>query len=193
MAEFPICSIENCGKPIVNKRGWCNAHYLRWLRYGDPLGKSIREPERYLQDVVLPYDGDECLDWPFARAGKGYAQISREGKHFYVHRLVCAEAHGPAPTPEHQAAHSCGRGYSGCVTKRHLSWKTQEENEADKISHGTYQFGQLNPAVKLSEEQVMQIRSLRGIVSQSAIGRAFGVSQSTVKDIQLRKTWSWLP
>lgn len=29
------CSVEDCGKPVKN-RGWCSAHYSRWLRTGDP-------------------------------------------------------------------------------------------------------------------------------------------------------------
>ena len=31
-----MCSIEGCDKP-VDSRGWCSAHYTRWLRHGDPL------------------------------------------------------------------------------------------------------------------------------------------------------------
>lgn len=31
-----MCSIEGCGRP-VRQRGWCNRHYLRWQRHGDPL------------------------------------------------------------------------------------------------------------------------------------------------------------
>lgn len=30
-----ICSIEGCNKPILS-RGWCNKHYIRWRKYGDP-------------------------------------------------------------------------------------------------------------------------------------------------------------
>ena len=38
------CSL--CDEPVHNKkRGWCKAHYGRWLRYGDPLGG--RSPVRH--------------------------------------------------------------------------------------------------------------------------------------------------
>lgn len=43
MASRRICSIEGCDKP-VRARGWCQAHWLRWYRYGDPVsGGPMRE------------------------------------------------------------------------------------------------------------------------------------------------------
>lgn len=40
----PICTIDGCGKPVlVLERGWCNAHYRRWKRHGDPL-VTLRNP-----------------------------------------------------------------------------------------------------------------------------------------------------
>lgn len=30
------CSIEECDKPI-SSRTWCQMHYTRWKRHGDPL------------------------------------------------------------------------------------------------------------------------------------------------------------
>lgn len=35
------CAIEGCPDP-ASTRGWCNGHYLRWRRYGDPEGGSYR-------------------------------------------------------------------------------------------------------------------------------------------------------
>lgn len=31
-----VCSIPDCDSPVKN-RGWCNAHYQRWWKTGDPL------------------------------------------------------------------------------------------------------------------------------------------------------------
>ena len=40
-----ICSIEQCSRRAVT-RGWCAAHYHRWQRYGDPVGKPLEVPAR---------------------------------------------------------------------------------------------------------------------------------------------------
>lgn len=158
MATSRLCSIPDCGKAAPsNRKGWCEAHYTRWHRHGDPLagGTSKGEVERYFCDVVMAYDGDECLLWPFAKLPSGYPKMN-DG---YAHRRVCEEAHGPAPTPEHEAAHSCGNGRLSCVTKRHLSWKTHVENESDKMLHGTRPTGEHHHGAKLSDDDVLEIRS----------------------------------
>lgn len=31
-----ICSIEGCGRTDIKGRGWCNLHYNRWRRTGNP-------------------------------------------------------------------------------------------------------------------------------------------------------------
>jgi hypothetical protein len=36
-----ICSVADCASPTV-ARGYCNRHYIRFLRSGDPLGSSRR-------------------------------------------------------------------------------------------------------------------------------------------------------
>lgn len=40
-----ICSISECGKSIAH-RGLCNGHYLKLLRYGDPLHQIRRAPAK---------------------------------------------------------------------------------------------------------------------------------------------------
>lgn len=38
------CSIEGCEK-VAKARGWCNAHWLKWRKYGDPAaGYTKRQP-----------------------------------------------------------------------------------------------------------------------------------------------------
>jgi len=88
------------GRPSV-RRG--NGKCLAWLK------------ER------VAYDGEECLIWPFSGNHQGYGHLGYFGKVVKAHRLMCILAHGEPPTPEHHAAHSCGRGHLGCVHPGHLS------------------------------------------------------------------------
>ena len=38
-----MCSIEGCTGPVaVKSRGWCNKHYIRWRRHGDPNYRTPR-------------------------------------------------------------------------------------------------------------------------------------------------------
>lgn len=191
MANLRICSVLGCGKPHV-ARGWCNAHYHRWFLYGDPeyggpLGPSKGEVTQFYNEVVRSYDGDECLIWPYGKDRRGYAQTNLKDKRGYVSRLVCEEEYGPPPSPEHQAAHSCGNGHLGCVAKRHLRWATPVENSADKLLHGTHQFGERNAQAKLSAQDVLEIR--QSSETGRALAKRFGVQPSCVSRIRTGKRW----
>lgn len=94
------------------------------------------EPERYLNETVMSFsEREECLSWPFARNANGYGKIRLGSRMLTVSRLVCERAYGDPPTPDHEAAHSCGKGHEGCVNPFHLRWATAKENAADRIVH----------------------------------------------------------
>lgn len=185
------CSVAGCSDP-VKTRGWCSVHLGRWRRHGSPTAGRTRngEPARYLQLVVLAHEGVACLDWPYARDGHGYARINdRAGRIVLVSRLVCEAVNGAPPSDQHVAAHTCGRGKQGCVSPRHLEWKTNEENEADKIAHGTRLHGERIATSKLSNEQARQIALSVGI-SRRELAERYGVARETVRLIQIGKRWS---
>lgn len=191
-----ICSVADCGKPTVNSHGWCNGHYQRWWKHGDPLGGKVSPGTvyAYYRDVVLKYDGDECLTWPFATDSKGSAKMQINRRLHRVARLVCEEEHGPAPEPNDDwvAAHSCGKGHLRCVARRHLSWKTHAGNSQDMHLHGTSQRGEKQWASKLTVSDVREIFSLKGKVLQRDLAERFHVSRVSIADIHAGRTWSWL-
>jgi hypothetical protein len=169
-----ICSVPGCGGRH-DSHGFCGAHAARWRHHGDPLGGRTAKGAalRFFQNVVITWtDETDCLFWPYARFGNGYAEL----KQTLAHRLVCEHVHGPAPTLEHEAAHECGKGHLGCVNPRHLSWKTHKENEADKNGHGTRLCGERAANTTLKNADISQIRALAGSMSQQKIGEMFGVA-----------------
>jgi hypothetical protein len=194
MANQRICSVEGCDNRHYGN-GFCAKHRYRWQKHGDPL-VTVRpangELLRWIEDVALKYEGDECLPWPFRGNIQGYAKAQVEGRAVIASRYLCERVHGSPPTSAHVAAHSCGKGHLGCMAKRHLSWKTQKEKVADMVEHGTANRGERCNLSKLSECDVLTIRKLSGGPSQSDIASRFGIDQSTVSDIVRRKSWAWL-
>jgi hypothetical protein len=178
------CGVDGCDNPAHSK-GLCSRHYGKQRVNGDPLGgRETRqgEPGEWLR-ANKDHAGAECLIYPFSRNGGGYG-ASRE---------MCRLAHGEPPTSEHQAAHSCGRGHEGCVNPMHLSWKLSGGpggNVADKLIHGTHQFGERNPFAELKHSDIGPILDrLAAGEAQTAIAADYGVEQSNISAINRGKTW----
>lgn len=56
-----------------------------------------------------------------------------------IHKLVALAFIGPQPSPRHNVAHNDGSRSNNRVAN--LRWATFEENEADKVLHGTHLRG----------------------------------------------------
>lgn len=136
------------------------------------------------------YQGDDCLPWPFCvekKSGRGLLGVN--GVSWWAHRLMCKLAHGEPPTPKHKAAHDCGKGHEGCVNPKHLQWKTQKENLADCVIHGTQGRHSYGPVGKLTLDQVQKIRELEPTHTMGQMAAMFNVAEGTINDIWRGRTW----
>lgn len=186
-----MCSVDNCDRPVF-ARGMCCGHYKRNLKYGNPTaGGIVRGSTIAWIREHANYTGDECLPWPFAADRNGFGRIRIGRKTHLATRVMCEEAHGPAPSSKHEAAHSCGKGHLGCINPNHLSWKTHIENEEDKILHGTLARGEKQGGSKLTEADVVKIVGLRDQLTQEEIARRYGVCRQTISDILRGRNWGW--
>lgn len=187
------CEVSGCTSKRFSS-DYCRNHHHRLKLYGDPLaGPTAKgEPERWLT-VHVDWSGADCLIWPFSRNDRKYGRFGTEdGRREYAHRRMCELVNGPPPTPEHEAAHSCGRGYDGCVHPGHLRWDTKQGNASDRTLHGTEVRGEDCWNAKLTEADVRAIRKLQGLEVQRITAERYGVSRATIGDIQNRKRWAWL-
>jgi hypothetical protein len=139
---------------------------------------------------AVAHRADECLLWPFARKGPGYAGMVLNGVTVNVHREVCKAVYGPPPTERHQACHSCRNATKGCIAPAHLKWKTPDENQADRIADGTHIRGERHPCVKLNEAQVKFIKA--SSMSGAFLAAYYGVSRATISKIRLGRIWKHL-
>lgn len=192
MANPRICSIEGCGN-IHTAKSLCSMHYQR-MKFGKqviaPPKANHFDTRRFIQRCMAT-KASRCIEWPFSKMGKGYGRIQIDGHVIGAHRYVCVLAYGAAPTPKHQAAHNCGN--PACCNPKHLRWATQKENDFDKWAHGTQKFGEQIHSAKIKESDVVEIRALKGVISQSEIAAKFGISRSHVSNVTNRKTWRHIP
>lgn len=79
MAATLLCSIPNCGKPACNKRGWCWAHYTRYIRYGDPLKCKRETPRPIVKDSKCTVDGCQKPQHSFGLCVAHYTRKRRHG------------------------------------------------------------------------------------------------------------------
>lgn len=146
--------------------------------------------KQFLDLIAVNYYGNQCLMWPFGAGSDGYGLIHLNGRKERVARIVCHIANGPAPDPKMDAAHSCGNGHLGCISRRHLRWATRKENVQDAREHGTISAGERNGHAKLTEQDVIYIRNMRGKKKVTDLANQFGVVTTTISQMQFGSTWA---
>lgn len=195
MGKQRICSIADCGKRVTS-RGWCEAHYRRWRKHGDPLaGRTpVGEQLEFLMAALQEAKPGDCIIWPYQRSWNGRGKVFFEGRSQGAHRVACQHMHGPPPSAEHEAAHNCGKGHLGCFSPFHMRWATSAENQADRLAHGTLCRGNTSSRSKLSEDQVREVRRLyaTGQYSQRQLAEKFGVARRTIGAMTDGQNWKWM-
>lgn len=118
----------------------------------------------------------------------GYPMVSlgRECARCRVHDLVLGAFVGPKPDGW-QVCHRDDKKANNALTN--LRYDTVAGNVADKISNGRTKQGENCHFHKVTEPEVASIRSLAGVIPQTAIAEQFGLTQQGVSDIVRRKAW----
>lgn len=189
MSKVTICSIDGCDR-IHQARGWCQPHYKRWKKYGDPLGGRTYARWgvhlAWLTEAVN-CDTDECIIWPYGTA-KGYGMVNRSrfgSSRAHAATLILSGSPRP-PAPINHALHSCPGGANrACCNLRHLRWGTNKDNIDDLLA----ETGRHGNAV-LTPDQVRVIRT--SPLTATSLGIEYGVNRHTIADVRNGKTWKHL-
>jgi len=145
--------------------------------------------ERFWEKVNK--DGkEECWDWTAYKTADGYGRMGGIGRKILTAHRVSWELHnGPIPG-EMCVCHSCDN--PACVNPDHLWLGTHQDNMADRDEKGrhTPTSGERNRHAKLTENQVMAIRSEYPGTGQAELAEKYGVRRKTISKIICRELWA---
>ncbi len=130
------CSVIQCDRP-VHALEWCEVHYSKRRRYGDPLYTRTPTPmERFWRSFTVAENG--CWVWTRARYGSGYGTFTWEGSTRGAHIFAYESMVGPVPDGlviDHQCHNrdlSCAGGddcpHRACVNPAHMDVTTRQQN-----------------------------------------------------------------
>jgi predicted XRE-type DNA-binding protein len=146
--------------------------------------------DRFFKKVLK--QNNHCWEWQGARIkSKGqfwHGVLRRNNQGYLAHRFSWLIHNGPIPQGQF-VLHQCDN--PACVNPKHLFLGTQADNVQDMMNKGRHadQRGELQSNVKLSEQQVLWIRS-NNHLSRKQVAEHFGVHPATITDIIKRRTWT---
>lgn len=131
-----------------------------------------------------------CWEWNGGRTGQAYGAVRIGSRQVKVHRASYRHFNGPLPQGL-VVRHKCDN--PPCMNPDHLELGTHRDNMRDRDlrGRGVQHQGSRNPAAKITEQDVRDIRKeyARGVLTQAMLGEVYGLTQSSVGEIVLRKTW----
>jgi hypothetical protein len=162
------------------------------FRYAQGHGGRRPAQERFWEKVDKR-GPDECWLWHGAQIESGYGRFWNGVQHTGAHRFSYSIHHGTIPS-DLFICHKCDN--PSCVNPNHLFSATHTENMADMHEKGRgskhiTSVGASNPKVKLTEENVLDIRQQhRNGISSRELAVVFNVSESNIARIVSRKSWA---
>jgi hypothetical protein len=129
-----------------------------------------------------------CWEWQGAKDKDGYGNSFHKSK---PHRWIFQYINGPI-TSQQFVCHHCDN--PSCVNPDHLWLGTLQDNHRDMMIKGRHGYGRSpgisNPAAKLTEQQVLEIRDLyKAGMSRNKLAKKYNMHWTSIHDIVFRNTW----
>lgn len=131
-----------------------------------------------------------CRLWTGPVNREGYGKITVRRKTTGTHRIAWELYIGPIPD-DMGVLHKCDQ--MRCLEPTHFFLGTNTDNCRDKCEKGRQLLGSRNHFARLTEKQVLEIRRRWPQESRRQLASAYGVQESAISKIVLRRTWRHLP
>lgn len=206
--DRPKCKVPGCARSHRG-HGYCNMHYQRWVKTGSvgSASRSRRTPPnlddgRPIQDHLLELflsgihkRKDGCwvcktaypmnTDYTEVKIGRGAMGIFRQTTH------TLSYEHFKGKIPEGKlVCHTCDN--RACCNPDHLFLGTHLDNQGDMARKNRVAHGERHYNAKLSESDVLTIRSLAKSLTAEELAERFGVSAKNIGHVIRGDTWKRL-
>lgn len=147
---------------------------------------------------ATPFIHDSTVWWPVKLSvlgGRKYFYPQNGGDETKIAKRVSIaviEAFtGPRPEPYLECRHLNGNPKDNRISN--LLWGTPDENQMDRVRHGTTNRGERQGMSRLTSEDVKTIRrEVESGTSVLSLSKRFDVSRTYIRSIADKKAWSWL-
>jgi hypothetical protein len=181
--------------------GLCVKHYTRKRRYGDP--EIVNPPNRgssctrKYPDIISRFEDSYeiimetgCWIWKKNRIPSGYGVLTWDNKRYAAHRFSYELFKGKIE-PGYFVCHKCD--VPSCINPDHLFLGTAIENFNDMRAKKRHAIGIRNRAVKLTEQDVIDIRNKDYSYGDlKLMCEKYNVSHSTICRARSGKGWKHL-
>lgn len=141
--------------------------------------------------VFKDEDGQEHWLWNKYQTVGGYGQVSMNGKKKRAHVISYLLHNNLDNCPKGKIiCHECL--HKLCIRPEHLRLDTFKANALDKKRDGTELKGESHPLSKITPELAKLIKESKGQGTQEERAKQFGVSQSTVNNIDSNACWKYV-
>lgn len=181
-----VCIMDDCNKKAIGF-GYCSKHYTRLRRYGDPSYKNSRGRGSKARKIDFEVRNG-CFEITSHKLdSNGYAETMIRGRTTKIHRHVYEQCFGKIPAGL-VIRHKCDN--RACINPEHLEVGTHRENIGDMISRNRQAKGSRKPFSKLTEADVIEIKSLlsKGMTNRSIAG-IYSIDESVISEIKHKKAW----
>lgn len=141
---------------------------------------------RFWENIDKSGGPSACWPWTGSKVGIGYGKASVGNRSVRAHREAWERTHGPIPRGM-VVCHRCDN--PPCCNPEHLFLGTVAQNNADAVAKGRQARGERNNHVRLTEQQVHEIRSMDAELTSKDIAKAYGVDRTTISLVRLGMTW----